>query len=201
LIFRGRGCGCFFPSVVLLVALGAVLTFHTQILAALGASLVKNDAPQKSDAVIALAGDDFGYRVLTAGRLIKEGWASYALISGTPYLFENHAEIAIAYAQSKGFPRSYFRPFEGTMVSTRDETQKIAQWLRQQNLHKILLVTSNYHTSRATYLMKTAAPWLEIRTIAAPDPYFTPDGWWKTRGGKRAFLMEWSKTLGTWLGY
>lgn len=149
---------------------------------------------------MALAGDDFGYRVLTAGRLVKEGWAPYALISGTPDLLQSHAEITIAYAETKGFPRSYFRPFERDMVATRDETQDIAQWLKQQNVHKILLVTSNYHTARATYLMKKAAPWLEVRTVAAPDRYFTPDGWWRSRGGQRTFLLEWAKTLAAWSG-
>ena len=93
MIFRGRGCGCFSPFVLLLAGIAAVIVFHTQILTALGTLLVKNDPPQKSDAVVALAGDDFGYRVLTAGRLVKEGWAPYALISGTPDLLQSHTEI------------------------------------------------------------------------------------------------------------
>jgi uncharacterized SAM-binding protein YcdF (DUF218 family) len=199
LIFKGRGCGCFTPLLAVFLIVFA-LVFHTQILEALGSSLVKNDPPEKADAIVALAGDDDGYRILTAGQLVRDGWAPYALISGTPYLLSNHAEMAIEFAAAHGYPRAYFRPFERPMVATRDETKDIAQLLKQQSVHKILLVTSNYHTRRATFLMHRAAPSLQIRTVAAPDKYFTPDGWWKNRGGQRTLLLEWSKTLSAWVG-
>lgn len=199
MIFKGRGCGCFtLLLAVFLIALTVV--FHAQILEVLGASLVTNEPPEKADAAVALAGDDDGYRILTAGRLVRDGWAPYALVSGTPYLLSNHAEMAIAFAVAHGYPRAYFRPFERPMVATRDETKDIAQWLKAQGVHKILLVTSNYHTRRATFLMHRAAPSLQIRTVAAPDAYFTADGWWKTRGGQRTFLLEWAKTLSAWAG-
>jgi uncharacterized SAM-binding protein YcdF (DUF218 family) len=199
LIFKGRGCGCFAPLLFVLVAL-LVFVFHVQILEAMGAALVKNDPPEKADVVVALAGDDDGYRVLTAGQLVKDGWAPYALISGTPYLLSNHAEMTIAYAVAHGYPRSYFHPFERAMVATRDETKDIARFLKAQGIHKILLVTSNYHTRRATLLMHRADPALHIRTIAAPDKYFAVDSWWKTRGGQRTFVLEWAKTLSAWAG-
>jgi uncharacterized SAM-binding protein YcdF (DUF218 family) len=86
-------------------------------------------------------------------------------------------------------------------VATRDETQAIAEFLKTQHIHKILLVTSNFHTRRAAFLMHRAAPGLDIRAIAAPDKYFTPDGWWKSRGGQRTFLLEWTKTLAAHVGY
>lgn len=167
----------------------------------MGAALVRNDPPEKADAAVALAGDDFGYRVLTAAQLVKDGWVPYALISGTPYFSSNQAELAIAYAETHGYARSYFRTFERAMVATRDETKAIAVFLKTQRVHKILLVTSNYHTRRAAFLMHQAAPDLEIRAIAAPDKYFTPGTWWKSRGGQRAFVLEWAKTLAAHAGY
>lgn len=200
MIFKGRGCGCLTTPVLAILLIVVVFAFHTQILEAMGGALVKNDPPEKADAVVALAGDDDGYRVLTAGQLVKDGWAPYALISGTPYLLGNQAEMAVDYAAAHGYPRSYFRTFEREMVATRDETKDIAQHLKKQGVHKILLVTSNYHTRRATLLMHRADPSLGIRTIAAPDKYFTPAGWWKTRGGQRTFLLEWAKTFSAWLG-
>jgi hypothetical protein len=36
--------------------------------------------------------------------------------------------------------------------------------------------------------------------VAAPDLYFTPDGWWKNREGRKTFLLEWMKTVATWFG-
>jgi uncharacterized SAM-binding protein YcdF (DUF218 family) len=113
----------------------------------------------------------------------------------------NEADQTIAYAASQGYPTSYFRPFKRDMNSTREETGYVAQWLRQRGVRSILLVTSNFHTRRADFLMRKAAPWLEIRTVAAPDKYFTADGWWKSRGGQRTFLYEWLKTFSAWIGY
>jgi uncharacterized SAM-binding protein YcdF (DUF218 family) len=196
-----RTRGRLVPTAIFLFILAVALyALHGKIFAALGGYLVENDLPEKADAVVALAGDDYGYRALKAGQLVREGWAPYALISGTPFLLSNHAEMTIDYAVAKGYPRSYFRPFERDAVATRDETVDIADELKRLSIHKILLVSSNYHTRRAGLLMRKAAPFLEVRVIAAPDKYFTPDGWWKTRGGQRAFVLEWAKTLSAWLG-
>jgi hypothetical protein len=36
--------------------------------------------------------------------------------------------------------------------------------------------------------------------IAAPDPHFQPDTWWRTREGQKAWFFEASKTIAGWLG-
>jgi uncharacterized SAM-binding protein YcdF (DUF218 family) len=196
-----RKRGLLVPTAISLVIFAAALyIFHGRVLAALGGYLVEDDPPEKADAVVALAGDDDGYRVLKAGQLVREGWAPYALISGTPFLLSNHAEMTIDYAVAKGYPRSYFRPFERNAVATRDETADIADELKRLGIHKILLVSSNYHTRRAGLLMRKAAPFLEVRVVAAPDKYFTPGSWWKTRAGQRTFALEWAKTISARLG-
>jgi uncharacterized SAM-binding protein YcdF (DUF218 family) len=61
-------------------------------------------------------------------------------------------------------------------------------------------VTSNFHTRRAGALWRRANPWLQIAVVAAPDKWFTPETWWKSRAGKKTFLYEWLKTLNTWAG-
>lgn len=199
--FRGFACGCLTPFFILLVALAIGAVFHVWVFTVLGSFLVRDEPPRKADAIVVLAGDQFGPRILTAGKLIQEGWAPYAIIDGTPYFGTNEAEIAIAYAVSNGYPASYFRRFERDMDSTREETTRLARELKQAGVHNIILVTSNYHTRRASSLMKRAAPWLAVDTVAAPDKYFSPGGWWKSRGGQRTFLYEWLKTLSAWVGY
>lgn len=196
----GCPCGCFAPGILLLAALVGILLFRAPLLTALGSYLVVDEAPVKSDAVVVLAGDAFGNRVLKAGELVREGWAPYALVSGTPLLLESEAALNIQYAESKGYPAAYFRPFEREMDSTRAETADIGGELCREGVHSILLVTNNYHTRRAERLMKRADPSLRVRVVAAPDHYFTPDGWWKTRSGQRIFLYEWLKTFSAWLG-
>jgi uncharacterized SAM-binding protein YcdF (DUF218 family) len=60
--------------------------------------------------------------------------------------------------------------------------------------HKVLLVTSDYHTRRAGKIFRSAGPDLQFVVVAAPDNSFTPDGWWRSRQGEKVFLIEWLKT-------
>ena len=36
--------------------------------------------------------------------------------------------------------------------------------------------------------------------IAAPDQYFSPDGWWNNREGRKTFVIEWMKTVAEMVG-
>jgi uncharacterized SAM-binding protein YcdF (DUF218 family) len=76
----------------------------------------------------------------------------------------------------------------------------IAKDLKRDGIHKILLVTSNYHTRRAALLMRKAAPWCWVVVVAAQDPTYDPNGWWKTREGQKQFFYEELKTITTWAG-
>jgi hypothetical protein len=41
---------------------------------------------------------------------------------------------------------------------------------------------------------------MELRVVGAPDPDFTAYGWWHSRQGRKTVLLEWEKTVATWLG-
>ena len=87
------------------------------------------------------------------------------------------------------------------MNSTRSESKFLGSYLKQHDIRKILLVTSNYHTRRAAKLMRSENPRLDVIVIPAPDPFFTPSTWWETRNGEKTFLYEWLKTIATALGH
>jgi uncharacterized SAM-binding protein YcdF (DUF218 family) len=170
-------------------------------LAALGGYLVHSDPPVRADMIVVLAGDFTGSRVFTAGNLVRQGFAEKALISG-PFgvygLYES--DLAIALAVRNGYPASYFLPFPNNSKSTASESEVVISELRRLHVHKIDLVTSNFHTRRAARIFRGLAPDIEVHVIASPDQYFTPNGWWKEREGRKTFLMEWAKTVGSWLG-
>jgi uncharacterized SAM-binding protein YcdF (DUF218 family) len=71
--------------------------------------------------------------------------------------------------------------------------------MREHGIHSFLLVTSNYHTARARRIFLKAenetGGGLDMRVVAAPDKYFTPDGWWQSREGRKTAFMEWTKTV------
>jgi uncharacterized SAM-binding protein YcdF (DUF218 family) len=63
-----------------------------------------------------------------------------------------------------------------------------------------MVVTSDYHTRRAGRSYQSLAGSAELRVVAAPDRFFRADSWWRTRQGRKLFLLEWEKTLAEWLG-
>lgn len=180
--------------VIAIVFLGFV--FHNAVLAALGSYLVRAEAPQKADIALVLAGDSAGNRILTAAQLVRRGYVTRVLVSGPSGVYGFHeCDLAIPFAVKAGYPESYFVHFENDARSTQQEARDAIERLHQMGAHKILLVTSDYHTRRAGGIYRSAAPDLQFIVIAAPDKEFSPDGWWHTRDGKKTAFNEWVKTV------
>jgi uncharacterized SAM-binding protein YcdF (DUF218 family) len=174
-------------------------------LAALGRYLVRADSPAPADMIVVLAGDFSGNRILTAGELVRRGFAPKALVSGTSGEYGLHeTDLAIPFAVRHGYPASYFVALPNDARSTRDEAAEVLAALNRLHARRIDIVTSDYHTRRAGNIYRSSAPklapGLEIQMVAAPDVYFTPDGWWKSRDGRKTFLLEWMKTVAVWFG-
>jgi uncharacterized SAM-binding protein YcdF (DUF218 family) len=174
---------------------------HRFWLAALGGYLVRAEAPVPADMLVVLAGDYYGNRILTAGELVKQGFAPKALISGPADFYGLHeTDLAIPFAVKHGYPESYFLALPNDSKSTVAEAEAVLAELRKLHVHRIDIVTSNFHTRRAGNIFRSRARDLEIHMVAAQDRYFTADGWWKSREGRKTFLTEWMKTAATWLG-
>jgi uncharacterized SAM-binding protein YcdF (DUF218 family) len=187
---------------VLLVLIAAVWLLRARLLTLAGALLVEDDGLRKADAILVLGGDDSGARIIKAAQLATEGYSSYVLVSGPPNLLGHDSDATIEFARRNGYPETLFRPVwlpAGT-DSTRSEATFLGSYLRTHAIHSVLLVTSNFHSRRAARLWRKQAPWIGVTVVAAPDPSFTPDGWWKTRTGQKVFLLEWTKTIAAWLG-
>jgi uncharacterized SAM-binding protein YcdF (DUF218 family) len=183
------------------VALVLALITYPIWLTALAEFLVHSDPPVPADMIVVLAGDFTGSRILTAGGLVRQGFAPKALISGPAGVYGLYeSELAIAMAVHNGYPAAYFLAFPNESKSTASETAALVPELRRLHVHKIDLVTSNFHTRRAAKVFRAQAPDIEVHVVAAPDRYFTTNGWWKEREGRKTFLMEWMKTVGSWLG-
>jgi uncharacterized SAM-binding protein YcdF (DUF218 family) len=196
----GKQRGCLSFLILFVVTTGAIWLLRFHILVFLGNALVENDGPQKAQAIVVLGGDETGARIIKAAQLAEAGYAPVVLVSGPPMLIGWESDITIRYAESKGYPALLFRSLTNKVDSTRSETGMIAKDLKQDGIHKILLVTSNYHTRRAARLMRAAAPWCWVVVVSAPDPTYDPNGWWKTREGQKQFFYEALKTISTWAG-
>jgi len=184
---------------ILVLAIGAVV-FRTAIFTALGDYLVKAGPPQKADIVLVLAGDSTGNRILKAAELVREGYAPKVVVSGPGEQYDLHeCDLEIPFAVRRGYPESYFLHYEMEAHSTKEEAEVDVPELRRLGAKTVLLVTSDFHTRRATKIFRRTAPDLTFYPVAAPTLYFD-GGWWKNREGQKTFANEWMKTVAEWFG-
>jgi uncharacterized SAM-binding protein YcdF (DUF218 family) len=188
----------------LLIAAGAAIS-REWWLRGISRALISNDVPAKADIAVVLAGDYWGNRISKAGELVRQGYVPVALVSGPPGFYGQHeCEPEIAYAVRQGYKAEWFLPFPNEARSTQEEAWAILPELHRRNAHHMLLVTSDYHTSRALRIFRGAERQMggrvDIRAVAAPDQEFHADSWWRSRQGQKITFMEWTKTLAGALG-
>ena len=190
------------------VGAGALLVVYLVapwLLARLGEALVNNQPPQKADAVIVLAGDAVGNRILKGVELVQQGFAPVIYVSG-PEGYYGHSEdqLAIEFAVKRGHPSQWFVGVPNHAESTLDEARIMLPILRAKGVRRVLLVTSNFHTARAARIFRRIAqadaPAMEIVSVAAKDASFAPQGWWNNRRGQKVFFYEASKTFADYVG-
>ena len=67
--------------------------------------LVRSDPPAQADLAVVLGGDGGGFRILTAGQLVRDGFVPAALISGPTGNFGvAECDLAIPFAAARGYP-------------------------------------------------------------------------------------------------
>ena len=198
----GRSRRKFWLSFLLLIAV--VVSAPFLWLPWLGRALVRDDGPGKADAVVVLAGDFHGRRILFAADLVRQGYAPVVVVSGPPLLDLHECDLLIQFAARKGHPAEWFARLPNSALSTREEAVFVLDELQRRGARSFLLVTSDYHTARAGRIYRSAIQRRggaqEMRVVAAPDRWFRADGWWKSREGLKIAFMEWSKTLAAAVG-
>jgi uncharacterized SAM-binding protein YcdF (DUF218 family) len=194
--FRARIGWLALPGLVVLA-----IVFHSAIFTALGNYLVQAGPPHKADIAVVLAGDSIGNRILKAAALVRDGYAPKLVVSGPAGDYGSYeCDLAIPFAEKNGYPESYFIHAEHNARSTKEEADALIPVLRKLGAHSVLLVTSDFHTRRSGKIFRAAAPDMTFYVVAAPDAYFTPDGWWRNREGRKVFAFEWMKTFAEWIG-
>jgi uncharacterized SAM-binding protein YcdF (DUF218 family) len=156
--------------------------------------------PRKADAALVLAGDAFGRRILRGAEMVREGHVPLVYVSGPHELYGfSEDELAIQFAVKKGLPAAWFQGLPNQANSTDEEARSLLPELQRRGVKRLLLVTSNYHTRRATRIFRRIAAergiLIEIHPVAARDALFEPSTWWHSRPAQKIFLLEWTKTL------
>lgn len=169
----------------------------------IGEFLVVSDPDCRGEVALVLGGDGGGWRLLKAASLVREGRAGKVLLNDPGGGYGNSAtEAAMDFAERHGYEKALFVSLPLRAKSTKSEAAETAQELQKRGIHRFILVTSDFHTRRATRIFRRTLQATDVAfcTVAASTPWLRADRWYATRTGREIVLTEWSKTMANWLG-
>jgi len=181
------------------LAIGTLCLLVTLVLGRYaGYFLVCSDPPQPSDLILVIGGDFYGPRVLKGADLGLQGFAPLVLISGPPYGGNrSEAEFAIDFLTSRGYPKRLFQAFGIRSGSTISEAEEVCRELKRRGVHRVILVTSAYHSRRASIVYRLFCPGIHFVSVPAGDSHYDPRNWWQNQESRRLFFSECKKILGS----
>lgn len=175
-----------------------------------GRWLVENDKLVRADLIVVLMGSGPD-RMLEAVDLYKAGYAQkilmvennqpgFELLKERDVSIPRDAALARSVGVQLGVPSEDFIILPGNALSTGDEARHIRTYLAQhQNIDRIILVTSRYHTGRAAKVFRRALHDLDhhVEVIARPSRYdhFNEKAWWRSREDAKRLISEYTKLL------
>jgi uncharacterized SAM-binding protein YcdF (DUF218 family) len=166
--------------------------------------LIREDTLVKADAIVALAGDPRCNREKRAAELYHQGWADNVVVSGMSFAWGFHTgEAARRYVMSLGVPGEKISMISETL-NTRAEARALDDLMRERGWNSAIIVTSAFHSRRATYTVDRAAPGRNFYSSPVPtgSPEWTPRAWWSRRDDVYVTVREfasWANTLaGGW---
>ena len=178
----------------LLIVLFLVVIFAA--LASQAARFLVVDEPEKSDAIVVLAGET-NVRPARALELLRQGVAPRVFMDAETRdrIYDQQlTEIAQKYVNGLGEAnRVSICPIVG--FSTNAEADDVSRCLQSLGAHRVLIVTSDYHTRRALMIFRHRLPQYQFNAAAACNPAQFGEAWWTNREWAKVTLDEWLKIL------
>lgn len=175
----------------LLLLLSLILGF---IFASQAARFLVVDRPAKSDVIVVLAGET-KVRPARAVELLRQGVAPRAFLDVVirdVIYNEPLVDIAQRYLAGLGqTERVSVCPIAA--FSTDAEAEDAARCLQPLNAHRVLIVTSEYHTRRALLIFQKRLPQYQFSVAAARNPASFGEAWWSHREWAKTTIDEWQK--------
>lgn len=184
-------------SIVTIVATillaGAALT----IAASRAGLLLVVDNPTPSDVIVVLGGDD-GVRLPEAVRLLKSGYGKQVIVdtdSQYHWLGRTEAQRTAAQVASMRDVAAQMSVCPMEARSTLAEAKDFANCIHGLEVHRIILVTSPYHSRRALATFRHALPQYEWSVDSAEDGEVFGTAWWQKSVWVATTVHEWEKLL------
>jgi len=185
-------------GLILLVLLGlsaAAAAAARPLLTAAGRFLIVQDAIERADVIVVLAGGRGDERVRQAAQLYREGFAPTVLLSGG----ETMAGISIPEVQRRqalayGIPARAL-VIEGDSTSTREQAERVRPMLEARGIRRAIVVTSSFHTRRTRYVFRKVfrGSGIDVRVYPVQDDRFSPEAWWTRDQDTEDLVLEYIK--------
>jgi len=173
-----------------------VVVFIVAAFASQAARFLVLDEPQKSDAIVVLAGET-SLRPARALELLRQGMAPRVFLDAETrdVVYDQRLpDLAQKYVNSlPETNRVSICPIAG--FSTFAEADDVSRCLQPLGAHRVLIVTSDFHTRRALAIFRHRLPQYQFSVAAARGPGSFGDTWWTNREWAKITLDEWMKTL------
>ncbi len=189
--------GGIFSKLLMAVCLASlcfgVYLFRVPILQAAGHFWVVDEDPGPADAIFILGDDDLqSDRANRAAQLYRMHWAPLVVASGRPIRsYVSVPDLMRRDLVERGVPEKAIISYARPVGNTREEAEALRKLAVERGWRHVLVVTSNYHTRRTRFIFHRVWPAnCEFRVVAAPDPDFYPDSWWRSREGLKVVFHE-----------
>src|SRR5215469_7113258 len=177
---------------LVLLALALYLARHP-LLRFVGEELIIEDRLEKSDAIIILSDDNFyADRATRAAELYRQNLAPVIVASGIrlrPYA--GISELMTHDLIERGVPKDRILPFPQDADNTREEAFALRALVIEKGWKSVIVVTSNYHTRRARFIVRTIFPSsVRVEMASARDADFDQKNWYQHRKAVKRFAHE-----------
>jgi uncharacterized SAM-binding protein YcdF (DUF218 family) len=154
------------------------------------------DQPAPSDAIVVLAGETYR-RPAQALELFHRGLAPHVFLDAEAHdkiYGQLLPDLARGYLNNLG-ESSHVSVCEIAGASTFSEADDVNKCLQSLGAHRVLIVTSEYHTRRAAMIFRHRLPQYEIFVAAARDSSRFGERWWTRREWAKTTFDEWIKMI------
>jgi len=199
----------FLVFVLLLIVCAPLVAF-----AAARLLIVRAEVPSP-DAIIVLSGSStYLERASWAAKLYREGRAPLIVLTNDGIVsgWDNHEdrnpmfyELSMRRLQQEGVPVAQIQLAPGQALGTYGESLLVRDFAVEHRLHRLLIVTSGYHSRRALWSIRRACEGsgIEVGIDSAPPGWQTPSPWiwWSKRKGWKLVAGEYVKMIYYWTKY
>ncbi len=172
-----------FVTIFIMFLSGIIWFFSDEISYFLISRLIVSDPLEKCDCIVALGGENVRKR--EAVKIFKEGYGKKIIFTGFEVTRDDYERYGIKQGE-------YIYPVKSAF-NTYEEAQVVKEIAKKHNFKSVIVVTSFYHSRRASETFKNILGKENIRVIVHPVFWKNYDikDWSKNSFLRKAVIIEW----------